>query len=146
MIGAIFVYMDGEKMINDPVHVPDIESLSFQCKLNGLVMDGEITFIDRNGIFDKYMTHQNSVFVVSISQGQPSGSGARRSIKTLCEFKHTFIIESVQILNKSKSEMKYKVALVSETWFNVTKPVSFSTHDAPPDQKRVTDILKTTFT
>ena len=71
---------------------------------------------------------------------QEDGSIVDNQIDEENAFYHMFIIDSMKIVNRENSQIKYEISLVSCNWYNCISNIHFSDNDKYPES--VFDILK----
>lgn len=117
----------------------DIVSFQYVNEFNQLFLTGELIFIDKYSVLDQFSQQQNVYCTISNIEHEYASDGSF-NIKKLSEvykFQHTFIINSIQILDRSENALTYKLTLIGKNWFNCVSNLTYSTYNT-----KKTDIFK----
>ena len=122
----------------------NIELFEYTNKLNGLMMTGRIIYDDNMGHLGKVFSLQNiyCYFIYHVLDQEKDGEVGTESVVKDSEVSHTFLVDNMKIVSRNENTIRYEIRLISMTWFNFTRHVSYTTY---PESKSVTDIIRDIF-
>lgn len=120
----------------------DIELLEYGSKLNSLLIDGKILYVDRYAMVDKFLSQHICYCYVYFAEHHHSksiddGIGEPDPKRT---FSHTFIVTNIKPLERQQHKVKYQIDLTSINWFRCIANVQYTNYDK--GQQPVLEILK----
>lgn len=94
-------------------------------------MRGKITYEDIDGSIDRFIDEQFSYCDVQLTQHEATidANFVVTQPKLEHKFEHTFLIDSIKILERQKSSIKYEIQLISNNWFRCAANVIYSNYD-----------------
>ena len=119
-----------------------IEEISYESKLNDLVLSGYIIYTDKYGNVDKLMTQQYCYceLLFAINNNKTDGSLNVVGIDDKNCFTHQFIVNNINVIDRELNVVKYRIDIVSSNWFKCASNVQFSNYDKMPES--IFDIVK----
>lgn len=115
----------------------NIISFQHSIGMNDLCMTGSITYVDIQGGVDKFLHKEYTYARVEMFAVDP-----KTDYKPLREqlMYHIFHVNSIEILDRQKNEITYKLNLVSANWWKCTANLDFSNYGQKPEA--IKSILK----
>lgn len=119
-----------------------IEEFNYTSELNSLVLTGQIIYVDKYGLVDKFLEQQYCRCDVIFAEmlADDDGSISNGQIDEENCFEHSFIVDNLKIVKRFGEQIKYQIDLVSVHWYNCISKIQFSNNDKDPQS--VFDILK----
>lgn len=111
-------------------------------EFNGMFLTGGLKCIDKFGKIDDFL-HLNYVYCDVIFNEQENDEDEGIVISGMGErtaFKHRFIVNNIEILDRHAGDISYKMSLMSISWLNCISNITFSNYDKEPES--IFDILK----
>lgn len=120
----------------------DILSFQYTNELNSLYLKGEMIYVDKYSIMDKFFQEQSVYCTITNVQHEYENDNLFKTTKLsdTLKFYHTFIIDKLQIIERSGNTLTYKMSLVGKNWYNCTANLNYSTYNTKKTD--IFDILK----
>lgn len=119
-----------------------IQMLEIANGFNELVLEATLEYSDPTGQVMSFVGRQNvacNIDFVEIHQDYDQSFGSD-SIRPERSFKHQFIVKKLEIVDRSTTNIKYKILLVSIDWLKLVSNITFSNYDS--GKQGVFEILK----
>ena len=121
-----------------------IEEISYTSSLNQLVMTGYVVCIDKYGKLDSLLEDQQcrcDLLLSEIKKKTDNGQVHDDSLNKDRCLEMSFVVNSMRILERRSTFIKYKIDLVSINWYSCIANVQYSNNDKDPEP--ILDIIKT---
>lgn len=119
-----------------------INSFYYQNEINQLYLTGYIEYTDVRGEIDKIFDKQFSYCEINLQEITVE-SDKDYAIETPSKKQHlyhNFYVNSVQILNRSLNEIKYRINIVSSHWFQCISKIEYSNYATGKED--IVDIIR----
>lgn len=128
---------DGNYLNNE-----DIVSFQYVNEFNKLYLTGEMIYIDKYSIVDKFFQEQITYCTVSNIEHEYSSDNLfnTKKLSDVYKFQHTFIVDNIQIIERSGNTLTYKFTLIGKNWYNCISNLQYSTYNQKKSD--IFDILK----
>ena len=122
---------DGTTSLRQSLTAGDIEQIQYSSKLNALLIDGKIVYVDQYAMVDKFLSQQyvycNLYFAEhKKATNNEDGFGPPDPDRNV---DHTFIVENIKPLMRQQHRVKYEIDLTSVNWFNCTSNLQYTNYD-----------------
>lgn len=119
-----------------------IDEIVYENELNGLLVSGYIIYTDRYASVDKLINSQYCYcdFLFALNKNKVDASAKEIAVDIENKFSHTFIVNSINVIQRAEQVIKYKISIVSINWFNCAAKVQYSNYGDAPQQ--IFDIIK----
>lgn len=122
-----------------------LELFEYTNEINSLCLYGNIIYNDIDGSISRFINRMdNHVEVVCVQMEKAQdGTSLEMFVETnredgANEFKHTFIVQNIAILNRVGQMITYQISLISSAWYLLCSRIDFSNYpltEAESDKK-----------
>ena len=128
-----------------PLANSQILRFEYVNRLNGLVLEGKLVYVDTTGQVARIFGEQTILCQATyqaIKSEKEGGVDIEEWHKDQL-FSHTFLVDSVNILSRERSKVIYEIYLVSNSWFKFASYVAYTNYKKGAEA--VSDIIKNIF-
>ena len=131
---------DSEKTNETFLLEENVGTIQYTNELNNLILTGSVEYTDTDARVDKFLdkTFVNCSFSLDEVVDESDGDIVKTTTKALMAV--TMFVSSIGILENSPGKIKYKLFLISNTWTQCQKNVSYTNYDK--SKEGVFDIAK----
>lgn len=128
---------DGNYLVNESILL-----FQYENALNQLYLKGELVYVDRLGVVDRFLEQQLVYLQVQhiMHETNVDGDITIEKLSETDKFQHTFLVDSIQIVERKCTEITYRLKLASQNWLNCMSYVQYSNYNKEPED--IFDIVK----
>lgn len=113
----------------------DIEEVTYESKLNDLLLRGKVIYVDKYAMVDKFINQHFGYCSVMFAENKRKNDNdvGIGDIDEQHKFMHNFIISNIKVLQRNFSIIKYEIDLVSMNWFKCTANIYYTNYGKKPE-------------
>lgn len=103
--------------------------------LNSLVLEGELDYADNEGKIINFIqsTFLNIDIGLTKCKENSDGSISIQELDSKYQFKHSFIVNSIEVVGRDENVIQYKFHLVSDNWLKCAQTLDYTNYDRDPE-------------
>lgn len=142
LLAALYTLVGGKRERSCTLDVMSLERFEYTNELNDFLLHGSITYTDKYGSVDQFIEEQFAYCEVSLieNEEQIDGGVTITKLSDTNRLVHIFLVDSIEILSRTKSIVSYQINLVSAKWLNCALHLAYSNYDKGPQE--IFQILK----
>lgn len=119
-----------------------ITDLRYSNELNSLCMTGSFIYTDNFGVLDKFIDKEFAYCAISIKNlVSNNGNDTKFDKESKTDiFSHVFLVNGIEIFDRQKDVIKYKVTLISQNYIKCIASLSYTNYQ--DKQEPIIDIIK----
>lgn len=134
IVATFYNFIDGERKKSCALDILAMKRFEYVNELNNLLLTGSILYTDKYGIVDQFIEEPYpwcDIFLCEVEE-QFDNSIAISKFSDTNKFQHTFLINNIEILNREKSIVDYRINLISSKLFNCMTNIEYSNYGGSP--------------
>lgn len=134
IVVTFYNFIDGQRKKSCALDILSMKKFEYVNELNNLLLTGSILYTDKHGTVDQFLEEPYpwcDVFLYEIEESFDNNISISKFSDTN-RFQHTFLINNIEILNREKSIVDYRINLVSSKLLNCMTNIEYSNYGGSP--------------
>jgi hypothetical protein len=112
----------------------NVMEFEYSNSLNGFYINASVLYNDSIGVVDKFLRKQYTYCDVDFCKFADDGKNEQQ-LEVLRDesFLHTFLVQSIEIVNRVDNTILYRISMVDVNWFGFRSTIQYSNYSKNPE-------------